>query len=248
MKRILYFIMLFIAIPVCAESSLEDADNAYMQEHYQKAAEIYEAVLQEGANADVYYNLGNTYYRLNNMGKAVLNYERGLMLEPGNEDLRHNLDICQSKMADQFNQQSEMFFITWMKEAVYSKNADQWGVWGIMSLVFAVLFFGLYRFSNHMGLRKIGFFVGLLLFLVSVFTNVAAAMAHSAFENDNRAVILSTAHLYKTSNDKEEPLRALNPGTTVLIIQENSKGWWEIELPNGKKGWMHQSAAEKIKA
>ena len=247
MKKIFYLLILLLASPSFAQTTLEDADNSYMQEHYQEAAEIYETALQEGASADVYYNLGNTYYRLKEMGKAVLNYERALKLEPGNEDIRYNLDICKSKAIDQFNKPSEMFFITWFKELVYSKNADQWGIMGLVSLIIAMLGFGLYRFSNILGFRKFGFFVGAVLLVVAVLTNVASAMSYYAYQNDSRAVVLSTSSLFKTSNDKEEPLRELNAGTTVEVVDENSKGWWEIVLPNGKKGWVKQDTVEKIK-
>ena len=247
MKKIFYLLILLLASPSTAQTTLEDADNAYMQEHYQEAAEIYEAALLEGASADVYYNLGNTYYRLKEMGKAVLNYERALMLEPGNEDIRYNLDICKSKAVDQFNKPSEMFFITWFKELIYSKNADQWGTIGLVSLVLAMLCFGLYRFSGMLSLRKIGFFVGVVLFISAVLTNIAAALSYYAYTHDQRAVVLSVSSLYKASNDKEEPLRELNAGTTVEVVEENSKGWCEILLPNGKKGWVKQETVAKIK-
>lgn len=248
MKRILYFLIFLVATPAWAQDSLENADDAYMQEHYKEAAELYEATLQEGANADVFYNLGNTYYRMKDMGRAVLNYERALALQPGNEDIRYNLEICQSKIADQFNKPSEMFFITWLKELVYSKNADQWGICGIVVLIFAMIFWGVYRFGNRVGIKKFGFFFSMLSFLIVILSNVAAAMNYYAFHTDNRAVILTDSHLYKSSNDKEEPLRNLHPGTTLEILQENSKGWSEVELPNGKKGWIKQEDAEKVRA
>ena len=240
--------MSLFVYPSWGSTTLEDADNAYMQENYQAAAELYEEALQNGTNADVYYNLGNAYYRLKDMGKAVLNYERALVLDPGNEDIRYNLDICESKLVDQFNKPSEMFFITWLKDLVYSKNADDWGILGVVFFVLLFFFWGLYRYGHAIVLRKMGFFIALMFLLLSILTNIAAAFAYWKYTDDSRAVIVVESPFYKGSNDKEEPLRTLNPGTTVDVIQENSKGWWEIVLPNGKKGWIEQDRAIKVKA
>lgn len=248
MKKLVYLLLLvFVATPIFAESSLEDADNAYMQEHYQEAAEIYEAALNEGTNVDVYYNLGNTYYRLKDMGKAILYYERALRLAPDNEDIKYNLELCQSKIVDQFNKPSEMFFITWLKDFTSSKNSNQWGYIGIVCILFSVILFGIYRFSSRVGVRKFSFFVSLGLFLISILVNFAAAWTYYQYSHDSRAVIMSEVSLYKASNDKEEPIRALNAGTTVNVLQENSKGWWEVTLPSGKKGWIEEGSAIKIK-
>ena len=78
--------------------------------------------------------------------------------------------------------------------------------------------------------------------------NIAAAWNFSRYQNDNRAVIVKTTHLYKSSNGENEALRELHPGTIIEVIDENSRGWFEIEMPNGKTGWLQQADAIKIKA
>ena len=246
MKKIIFFLVFLLACPVWASTNMEDADNAYMQENYQEAAELYEQALQSGANADVYYNLGNTYYRLKDMGRAVLNYERALLLDPANEDIQYNLDICKSKLSDQFNKPSEMFFITWLKDVVFSKNADEWGTLGIIFFILVFLFWGAFRYGRSIVVKKTGFFIALLFFVTAILMNVAAFFSYFAYADDNRAVIIVESSFYKGSNDKDAPLRMLNPGTTVEVMQENSKGWWEVILPNGKKGWIEQDRALKI--
>ena len=181
------------------------------------------------------------------VGKAILNYERALVLAPDDEDVKYNIELAKAKTTDQFNKPSEMFFITWLRDWVVSKNTNQWGTISIVLLAIGLFLFGIYRFSSHMSIKKIGFFLAMFCFVGVVITNMAAAWNYSIYQNDPRAVIIKTTELYKTSNDKEEALRELHPGTIIEVTDENSRGWIEIEMPNGKKGWIKQADAIKIK-
>ena len=87
------YIQFAVAAPTKAE-----ADEAYQKEKFSEAASLYEEILQtQGESADIYYNLGNVYFKLKNTAKAVLNYERALLLNPGDADIRFNLDMARSK-------------------------------------------------------------------------------------------------------------------------------------------------------
>jgi tetratricopeptide (TPR) repeat protein len=93
---------------------------------YQQAITDYEALLKQGGSAELYYNLGNAYYRTENITKAVLNYERALLLSPGDRDIRFNLQIARSKTIDKIVPESEMFFITWYRALVNLMSVDAW--------------------------------------------------------------------------------------------------------------------------
>ena len=113
----LLFTCCFFAIPVEAVTKTE-ADKAYQEKKYQQAIKDYESLLHSGVSASLYYNLGNAYYRTGNITKAILNYERAALLEPGNSDIRFNLQFACSKTIDRFSEPDEMFFITWYKAIV----------------------------------------------------------------------------------------------------------------------------------
>ena len=70
-----------------------EGDSAYIRNDYASAIQIYENLLKKGEAAEVYYNLGNSYYKADDIARAILNYERALLLEPGNADIRANLEI-----------------------------------------------------------------------------------------------------------------------------------------------------------
>lgn len=102
-----------------SSNTLEDAtkaegDSAYIKEDYAAAIQIYEALLKNGEAADVYYNLGNSYYKIGEIAKAVLNYERALLLQPGNGDIRANLEVARAKTIDKVEPVPEVFFVSWI--------------------------------------------------------------------------------------------------------------------------------------
>jgi tetratricopeptide (TPR) repeat protein len=108
-------LMLLVLIPSSsfAQKSLKAlGDEAYGKGNYQQAINDYEQLLKQGVSAEVYYNLGNAYYRSENITKAIINYERALLLSPGDEDIRFNLQLARSKTIDKITPESEMFFVT----------------------------------------------------------------------------------------------------------------------------------------
>ena len=125
-KRLLPFILL-VFLPLSASAVTKaEADSAYAQEHYQKAVQDYEQLLKKGVSADLYYNLGNSYYRLDNITQAIIAYERALRLAPGDQDIRFNLQMARSKTIDRITPESEMFFVTWYRSLVSLMSGLVW--------------------------------------------------------------------------------------------------------------------------
>ena len=135
----------FGASPVSAITK-NNADTEYQKGNYQQAIRDYEELLKNGASAEIYYNLGNAYYRTDNITKAVLNYERARLLSPGDEDINFNLQFARSKTIDKITPVSEMFFVTWYKALVNFTSVDNWAKTGIISIIMALLLVLLYLF------------------------------------------------------------------------------------------------------
>ena len=119
----LLFTCFFLVIPVRAMTKAE-ADQAYREKKYQQAIKDYESLLRSGVSASLYYNLGNAYYRTDNITKAILNYERAALLEPGNSDIKFNLQFARSKTIDKFSESDEMFFVNWYRAKVKFTSVD----------------------------------------------------------------------------------------------------------------------------
>ena len=137
--------MLLSPVPASAITKAE-ADSAYVHENYQQAINGYEALLKQGVSADLYYNLGNAYYRTDNITRAIINYERALLLSPGDDDIRFNLQMARSKTIDKITPESEMFFVTWYRSLVNSMSVDAWAHTALVTLAFAIILALLYLF------------------------------------------------------------------------------------------------------
>jgi tetratricopeptide (TPR) repeat protein len=227
--------------------SKADADSSYVNENYQQAIERYEQLLKSGPSAELYYNLGNSYYRVDNITRAILNYERALLLSPGDEDIRFNLQLARSKTVDKIVPQSEFFLTTWYRSVVNMLSVDGWAYVSICCLVISVILMLIYMFSQPVWLRKIGFFGGLLLLLAFLMGNVFAWNQKQVIDHRDGAIIVESAVTVKsTPAQNGTDLFILHEGTKVTIIDNSMDGWREVLVPDGKQGWVETSQIEVI--
>ena len=241
-------LLLLLLLPLSAPAVTKaEADSAYTNEQYQKAAELYEQLLKQGVSADLYYNLGNAYYRMDNMTQAVLNYERALLLSPGDGDIRFNLQMARSKTIDKIVPESEMFFVTWYRSLVNLQSVDAWARMAIIALVGAILLALAYLFANAIWLRKIGFFGGMFFVLVFLVSNLFAWQQKRALIHRTGAVIMPAAVNVKSTPSKNgTDLFILHEGTKVNITDGTMRDWKKIRVADGKEGWIETREIEVI--
>ena len=246
-KSLLVMIMLGWACSSGFAQTKADADSAYVNGNYQQAIAQYEALLKNGASAELYYNLGNAYYRTENITRAVLNYERALLLSPGDRDIRFNLQLARSKTIDKIVPESEMFFITWYHALVNLMSVDGWARMAIISLALVIILFLLYLFSEPIWLRKIGFFGGFLLLLFFVLSNLFAYQQKQNLLYRKGAIVIAPSVTVKsTPAQNGTDLFILHEGTKVTIIDGAMSDWKEIRLADGKEGWIERKRIELI--
>ena len=116
MKKIVFFLLVqFVTLGAFAqEATIKEAEVAYTKEDYGKAIELYEGLLKtHGESAEIYYNLGNAYYKENKIAPAILNYERALLLDPGDGDIRFNLQLARQKSVDKIEPVGDFFLHRW---------------------------------------------------------------------------------------------------------------------------------------
>ena len=224
-----------------------EADSAYVQERYQQAAKDYEELLKQGVSTDLYYNLGNCYYRMDQMTQAVLNYERALLLSPGDEDIRFNLQMARSKTIDKITPESEMFFVTWYRSLVNVMSVDGWARTALVALIVAIVLALFYLFSDRIWLRKIGFFGGILLLLVFLMSNLFAWQQKRNLTQRTGAIVIKSAVNVKSTPSKNgTDLYILHEGTKVTVTDATMREWRKIRVADGKEGWLEVSEIEVI--
>lgn len=248
MKKFIVLIGLFLsASGISCAQTLSEAEKAYTQNHFRKAAEIYEKLLVNDPTPQLYYNLGNCYYRLEMPSKALLNYERAALLDPSDEDIRANIEFVHRRLLPHVARPAQFFFVKWWNDLRNSQNLQGWIVAGIASFVLFLLSVSAYFFSKGIALRKAGFFGAFLCLLVCVVSNHFAYVQYKRLTVRDTALILDSGAVVRSApTDSGTALSTLPMGLKVTITDDSMKDWKEIEFNDGKIGWIKAGELEVI--
>jgi tetratricopeptide (TPR) repeat protein len=232
---------------VAVEHTKTGADSAYIKGDYQQAIQIYEELLCNGEAAEVYYNLGNSYYKAGDIAKAILNYEWALLLQPGNADVRANLELARAKTVDKVEPTPEIFFVTWGKALVNTMSSNQWAYVSIVAFVLLMVAVVVFVMAKSVALKKTGFFGGIVMLVVVILANLFASQQKSRLENRNSAIVITpSVSVRSTPSESGTALFVLHEGHKVEINDSSMKSWKEIRLEDGKVGWVPDSSIEVI--
>jgi Tfp pilus assembly protein PilF len=247
MRTIYICFFLLAGISLQAQDELEQANSAYASGEFQTAVDLFRQVVEEkGESSTIYYNMGNCYYRLNQIASSILYYERSLLLDPGNKDARFNLEIAKLKTVDKIEPINEFFFTEWFRTIRNSISTDEWSHLSITCFILLIGGAFLFFFSRKIVLKKIGFFSGIALLLFVIFGNIFASQLKKELTNRNAAIIFSPTTTIKSSPDASgTDLFNLHEGTKVKI-RSKLGSWNEIETENGNVGWISSSEIEII--
>lgn len=224
-----------------------EADSAFAQEKYDEAAEMYRNVYDATESSQVCYNLGCSYYRLDSIAKSVLWFERALLLDCGNEDIRFNLELARSKTIDKITPVHEIFFLSLYRSIVNMMNLHGWAVVCIVCFCLALIGLALFFFSDKMALRKTGFYSFIVFFLLVILGNVCGYQQRYYAQNRNSGIIMSSAVTVKsTPAENGNDLFVIHEGTKVEIQDSTLKEWCEIKIADGKVGWIRKDVMEVI--
>lgn len=224
------------------------ADEAYADGNYAEAAHLYEQIIaNQGVSSVLYYNLGNSYYKCSELAKAILNYERSLLLNPNDADARFNLELAQSKTVDRITPLSEIFFVTWAKDFANLQNSDTWAKIAIVTFLAFILFLSIYLFNRKPVLRKVAFFAALFLLLACIVSNFASSYQKNIMGNRTQAIVMSPSVTVKsTPANSGTDLFILHEGCKVEVKDNSMRNWKEIRLSDGNVGWIPAEAIEVI--
>ena len=218
-----------------------------MKNDYASAIQIYEDLLQQGESADLYYNLGNSYYKTDNIAKAILNYERALLLKPGDNDIRFNLDLARSKTVDKVEPAPEIFFVTWIKSLINCMGVNAWSKLGITFFILLIISLSIFIFGKKLFIKKIGFISSIILFIFVVLTNIFASQQKDSLINRTNAIIINPSVTVKsTPNESGTDLFILHEGQKIQVTDNSMKEWKEIKLEDGNVGWVPANVIEII--
>lgn len=211
----------------------------YTSGKYQEALNEWIDIYNAGySSASLYYNIGNAYFKLNNIPGAVLFYEKARLLKPGDSNINYNLGIARSLVVDKFEAIPDLFFVRWYDFVALLNNSNTWSLISIIAFILSLILLSVYLYTSKYRLKIIGFWTAIILFVISLLALTLAARNKTLVFDNREAIIFTPVVNGKSSPD--------NSGNDLFVLHEGSKvsiedevgDWYEIKLSDGNKGWV----------
>jgi tetratricopeptide (TPR) repeat protein len=230
-----------------AEQVFKEAAQAYQQGNYSVAIEKYESILKASVfSKELYYNLGNSYYRINQTGKAILNFERALRLDPSDKEIQHNLSLSQSHIVENIEPLNDIFILRWVKILRGGLASNTWAFLSILTLWLGIAGFIIWLMGKERLWKKRGFISGLVFTPLSILLFLMAQKGATDLAANRFGIITVKEVALKTSADANAPTSfTLHEGVKVEIVDKVSN-LTRVLLPNSEEGWIENNAVEKI--
>lgn len=246
-KCLFYLVVLCGSLTLFAQNNLTfiEANEAYNKGDYSKASKLYENIIKTGNHsANLYFNLANSYYKLQKIGPSVYHYEKALALDPNNEDIQVNYGYAKQTLIDDI-QPLAKGFLSRFYENLVSKNSDFWAWLSVIGVFIFVIGFLLFYKSYDPNQRKIYFSIWSLAIIIAIASCILAFASDHYQKNTTYAIVYALeVKIQSEPNLRSEQLFTLHEGTKVKLL-EAVENWNKIQLANGKIGWVPQ---QEIKA
>ena len=231
-----------------SETIWNDAGEAYVSGNYEQASLSYERILKEyGESFEVYYNLGNAYFKQNMQGPARLNYERALRLDPGNEDILHNIEFAKAMQSDRIDEIKELVFTKWLDNAAGRFSPETWAttIYALLAALLTLIM--LFVFSSTTRTKKLSLLGACLLSLIMGASFFLGTRNRNLRTSNDQAIIYKPVVTVKSAPDLSgADLFIIHEGLKVKVI-ESQTGWIRIMLYDGKsQGWIPKESLQII--
>ncbi|PLW99836.1 MAG: hypothetical protein C0594_16510 [Marinilabiliales bacterium] len=246
MIRFLYIFFLSVVFSITLQAgnsqiALDSAKINYDKGNYEIAAKYYQELIDSGYVAsELYYNMGNVMYKLNNIPAAILNYERALLMNPNDEEIQFNLKMANQYVIDNVEKIPELFVSTWFSDFLNNLSFDAWAKYSVILFIVFLILLSIYFFSRIVTLKKFSFWMGILSLLFSVLFFYFASIQFDETMEQNAAIVFTPSVTVKGSPDESgTDLFQVHEGLKVYVQDEVGE-WVEIKIADGNVGWIKE--------
>jgi tetratricopeptide (TPR) repeat protein len=251
MHKILFLSFLLLCINISFASQQDDliskGNQLYQSGSFQQAADLYQQVVSQGYESPVlYYNLGNSYYRLGKLGFAILNYERAQKLAPGDEDITHNLALANSRIVDKIDNIPPFFLFRWWESLLAFFSISGWTYTAYFFYLLVLVSIALFFFTKSPFRQKLSLYSAAGFILLLIITSALLAIRMNRELNYKNGIVIEQAVTAKLSpDDKSSDAFVLHEGIKVLL-EDKVSDWVRIRLKDGKVGWLPEKDLRTI--
>jgi len=249
-KKLTIFFSLFTVLLCTAQSNklFDEATAAYNSGEYEKAIAFYTDILDDGEHsAAVYYNLGNSYYKLNKIAESIYFYEKALLLSPNDEEVKTNLSYAQNMTIDAIDTIPETGLSKLYKSVTGKLTFDQWAYLAVALIIIFVLLYILFYYANSSTLKRWSFIGSILALFICIIAIVFAFIQRSDFKDLQPAIIFAEESSIKSEpNISSQQVFVIHAGTKVNVLDQLDE-WNKIKLADGKTGWIQKNELKLLK-
>ncbi|MDX2127841.1 MAG: hypothetical protein SFU91_02255 [Chloroherpetonaceae bacterium] len=231
-----------------AQADFKEAGKFFVERKFASSLELFRKIDSSGfGSGELYYNIGNCYYKIGDFGRAILYYERAKKeLGENDPDIKNNLDLARLKTKDRIAELPAFFLST-----IARRVLSYFPMWfsGTLVLIFFYLLFASLIVEMRFGLPFSPTFKNAINITLSVLLTISLVIflskAYQDFQRDEAIILSPTSALKSEPLEKASTLTEIHSGLKVIILNEE-QNWFEVRLPNGDKGWINQRDAERI--
>jgi len=229
------------------QGMVEQANQSYSAAEYETAIMEYESVINAGyESAALFFNLGNAYFKSNNIPSAILYYEKARKLDPTDESVKFNLDLANSRIIDKLDPLPQFFLKTWWTSARDMRNSDQWARVGIISFILLLLSAVVFIISTTVLTRKFSFWSGIVFLGIMALSLIFSVSGYKEYSRHSSGIVFTPTVTVKSSpSENSVDLFVIHEGIKVFITDQ-VEGWSEVRLANGNVGWIKNETYRKI--
>lgn len=246
--RKLVFLLLIIANFTSAQSLdslFVSANENYRNGEYEKAIKVYEEIIDQNAiSSELYYNLGNAYYKLNKVGPTIFYYEKALQLNPQNQDVKNNLVFAKRLALDNIEEVPKTLLQKLNANYLQQLTYNQWAIVVVLLAIVSSLLFLLFYFAEIPKKKRLYFTTSMIGFILLIITTFITYNQYSQTKKNIQAIVFAEkTEVRNAPTLNSEEVFTLHEGTKVKVL-DTIDNWKKIKIADGKQGWI---IAEEIK-
>lgn len=250
MKRILTLLLVILSFTVQAqnEALFSNATEAYNTSDYNKAIENYLKIIETGQHSsELYFNLGNSYYKLNQVAPSIYYYEKALLLKPNDAEILNNLGYAQNMTLDAIELMPETGLSKIYKDITGQLSFDQWGYAAVIFMLLFVLLYIAFYYLQYATKKRIAFISSLIFLILAVVSVIFAFLQYNDFQADKPAIVFDDEiKITSEPNKSSQTVFTLHEGTKLQVLEE-LKGYKKIRIADGQTGWLTSESIKMLK-
>ncbi len=235
--NIICILIPFLGFGQGVAQNFELGNKAYENGEFENAISHYTQIVdQHFTSFELHYNLGNSYFKTEQIGKAILHFEKAFKLNTEDEDLQFNLNLCRNYIVDQIEELPRPAVLKWWISFKEKSSPNTWAKFALLTVGIFSFILIVRIFTTNRSVKKTSIVLGFISLVLSIFFLSMSYISDMAVKKE--AILIHTNTNIKNSpSENGADIFILHEGVKMQVLEELN-GWKKIKLSNGMVGWL----------